>query len=318
MKADAMNEITPSYFITGSYKLFIDKPLREKAMKHRYYDVLSRSCARGNSGSMLKFSEMYSVLAKTEGSVFQEAANFWLLRYHLFISDLDQYTKEHPDLRTLIKPDLTGTYRGSTLQFVGISGWTCHEPITITRASDNVLIAEQLINETCDHGGFGWESEYEVSLCDNCLQPIPGTQKHPKAGGAKFDADLKEALKWRGNKLFRDNYPEYEKRIKYMPLMMSNMFNMIGGYLKGKVETSLFVNAYQDAVVPLYKRIACGTDKDAYTKRYLYEIELLHDVSAACDKYQRCGIDNVREEVLSAYDRYMTREIDLSQPFFLM
>ena len=100
-----------------------------------------------------------------------------------------------------------------------------------------------------------------------------------------------------------------ERRIGTMPMMMNSVFHMLRGYLKGGVEDELFQGAYLNAVVPLYKRIAAGESKEAYQAIYAPEIEVLHAVSASCDR----GVKY--DEVYDAMCKYMATELDRKKTF---
>ena len=303
----------PPYYITGSYKFFIDRPIREKAENQNRHIFYSESCAR-STHRMLEFSEWFNKLAETGGKLFQEAANFWLLRYHYMKNDLDVFLNDKPPFKTLISPDLTGTYRGITLQFAGVKGWNFYEPVRISRTANGVYLVDRLVSESCEEGGYGWESEYEVCLCDACLQPIPGTGKHEKAEGPAFEADLSIAEKWVRDWPIRD-YTEYIARVKDMPQMMPALFNITMYYLERGLPLSDYVSTFLDSAVPLYKRIACGVDKEAYAESYRHEIAMLHELSAACDAYQR-GCDGIHERIVAAYERYMATELDMNRRKF--
>ena len=102
-----------------------------------------------------------------------------------------------------------------------------------------------------------------------------------------------------------------ERRIGTMPMMMNSVFHMIRGYLNGGVEDELFQSGYLNAVVPLYKRIAAGEDKEEYSAIYAPEIVVLHSVSASCDRGAKY------DEIYDAVRKYLATEIDRKKTFLL-
>ena len=102
-----------------------------------------------------------------------------------------------------------------------------------------------------------------------------------------------------------------ERRIGTMPMMMNPVFHMIRGYLKGGVEDELFQSGYLNAVVPLYKRIAAGEDKEEYSAIYASEIVVLHSVSASCDRGAKY------DEIYDAVRKYLATEIDRKKTFLM-
>ena len=95
-----------------------------------------------------------------------------------------------------------------------------------------------------------------------------------------------------------------ERRIGSMPMMMNSVFHTICGYVKGGVEDELFQAVYLNSVVPLYKRIAAGENRKEYCAIYAPEIEVLHAVSASCDR----GVQY--DEVYDAVRKYLATDID--------
>ena len=70
-------------------------------------------------------------------------------------------------------------------------------------------------------------------------------------------------------------------------------------------------SGYLNAVVPLYKRIAAGEDKEEYSAIYAPEIVVLHSVSALCDRGAKY------DEIYDAVRKYLATEIDRKKTFLM-
>ena len=95
-------------------------------------------------------------------------------------------------------------------------------------------------------------------------------------------------------------------RRKTMPAMMDRIFGIITGYLSKFLTKNNFTKMYQDEVVPLYKRIELGTNKEAFAESYKHEISAMHSISEITDKYSKKSIsdnefDNQLEKVINKY-----------------
>ena len=298
------------YDIIGSGTFSVSEAAVNKVKLSKDHFRFSSSCAKGNREQMLQFSDWFSKLAETEGQVFQDASNFWLLRYHLVENKLEAFLSGQPRMRTLISPDMLGAYRCSTLYFAGFRLWNRDGFVTVTKTEGGVLLTDRLV--ISDEG----KPEHTITMCTPNLAPIHRTVSHSKAEGPEFEADLAVAEKFLKEPP-PHNYDAYQERIKTMPRMMDNLFCLVGGYLVGNVPLSIFVKDYLDNAVPVYKRIAAGIDKEEYAQVYQHEIDMLHDVSAACDAYQR-GAEGTHELIVAAYNRYMRVDLTRKKKLFVI
>ena len=76
-----------------------------------------------------------------------------------------------------------------------------------------------------------------------------------------------------------------KKRVDSLPMMMDNVFLMMGNFISGDMGRKTFAMKYQDEMVPLYKRIDSGYKNELYKENYKPEIIVLNSVSDISDKY---------------------------------
>ena len=298
------------YIVTGTYPFLADQAAQEKMKTFcRRHPRFLDGSLKGTTLYMPALSNWFREQAAEGGQIYSDAANFWELRYHFLKGDMDAFLSGKPGFRTLLHPDLTGRFRGSTLAFAGIRHWVDDTPLNTSKTEGGLFIVNKL-PESCSELADGAKSE--PVFCDRCLTPLMHYQTFLSTHEGY---DLAEAEAWLQTHPFLD-LSVFEQRIGYLPVMMHTLFRMIMGYLHYNVPLELFADTWLDSAAPVYKRIEAGPDREEFTENYQVEIELLRAVSKACDAFTRC-CEGVHEMIVKACKTYLTTETKIRKQFLI-
>ena len=96
------------------------------------------------------------------------------------------------------------------------------------------------------------------------------------------------------------------RRIEAMPMMMDDAFETVTDYVSCKLPRRAFIVRYNQAMIPLYKRIKDGYNAKEYASNYKPEINALNKITDISNKYvinQVSGeqFDSGVESTLSEY-----------------
>ena len=97
-----------------------------------------------------------------------------------------------------------------------------------------------------------------------------------------------------------------KKKAASLPLNIDSLFYNIGMYFNGDINHSEFIKRYCELTEPVYRRIAEGTEKEAFNRSYATEIDTLVKIRQAINKFnenkiQQNNFDNELNELIITY-----------------
>ncbi len=108
-------------------------------------------------------------------------------------------------------------------------------------------------------------------------------------------------------------------RAESLPMLMDNVFFLIGRYISGKTDRASFIKDYTDETLPLYKRIDSGYKSKEYSEAYRPEISVIKGISGINSQFINKAItaQDFDSQIETALTKYSNTECSRKKNFVI-